>query len=358
MKSIHTLLLMSSISVLMVSCSSEGTDNAQLEADINPVIPKINGTVVEIRVADNQLVKKGDTLVIMDDDTHKIAVEQAEIALEQASRNVRVAANNKTSANVNVSNVTANSDAVLANLSSANATIESAQAQLAVAEKNYERYSQLLQQKSATQQQFDRAKADKVDAEAKLQTAISQRNVLMKQIDASKLQIANTHTQLSNTGENVGLAELAVKQAQTNLDAAKLQLSYCTILAPADGIVSKKNVQIGQVVAVGTPLMAIADDKKVWVVANFKETQIEKMHPGQAAEIKVDAYPDITFTGKVESLAQATGAKFSFLPADNATGNFVKVTQRIPVKVTVTENHNPQYPLRAGMSVYIKVKTN
>jgi membrane fusion protein (multidrug efflux system) len=125
-----------------------------------------------------------------------------------------------------------------------------------------------------------------------------------------------------------------------------------------DGIVSKKNIQIGQVVAPGQPLMAIADSKKIWVVANFKETQLEKIHPGQKAEIEVEAYSDGNFSGKVESIAQATGAKFSFLPADNATGNFVKVTQRIPVKIMLDEGAQKKYALRAGMSVNVTVNTN
>ncbi|SEV88015.1 membrane fusion protein, multidrug efflux system [Chitinophaga sp. YR573] len=358
MNTINTLLLSFSISVFMIGCSGEGTDNAQLEADISPVIPKIYSTVTEIRVNDNELVKAGDTLVILDDATFRIAVEQAEIGLLQALRNVKVAGINTASANVNVSNMTANSYAVSATMSSATAAIEAAKARLAVADKNYERYSQLLQQKSTTQQQFDQVKADKADADAKLQAAIGQRDALVKQIDASKLQVENTRTQVSGTQENIGLAELAVKEARTKLEAAKLQLSYCTIVAPVNGIVSKKNVQIGQVVATGTPLMAIANNKKFWVMANFKETQTQKMRTGQKVDIEVDAYPDTTFTGKVESLSQATGARFSFLPADNATGNFVKVTQRIPVKITMADNESPNYQLRAGMSVYVKVKTN
>lgn len=356
-KSIQNLLLVLTIPAILAGCSGEGTDNAQLEGDISPVIPKINSTVTDIRVADNQFVKKGDTLILLDAATFKIAVEQAEIALLQAGKNVKVAGNNQVSANVNVSNMTANSNAVSANLSSSNAAIASAKSRLAVAQKNMERYTQLLAQKSATQQQFDQVKADQVDADARLQAAIGQRDALVKQIDASKLQVANTRTQVSNTGENINLAELGVKQAQANLDAAKLQLSYCTLVAPADGIVSKKNVQVGQVVAIGEPLMAVANNKKVWVVANFKETQLKNMRVGQEVEIEVDAYSDTTFTGKVESIAQATGARFSFLPADNATGNFVKVTQRVPVKIVLTAGNSQNHPLRTGMSVYAKVKT-
>lgn len=358
MKTIYTLPLYALLSLSLIHCSSEGTDNAQLEADISPVIPKVNSTVVEVRVADNQLVKKGDTLVVLDNATFTIAVEQARIALLQAKQNLKVAGINKTSSHVDVSNATANSYAVSVTRASADAAVESAKVRLAVAVKNYERYERLLKSNSATQQQFDQVNADKVEAEARLQAAIGQRDALLKQIDASKFRVTNSRNNLSSNTENISLSELSVKQAETNLEAANLQLSYCTIVAPADGIVSKKNVQIGQVVSIGQALMAIADNKKIWVVANFKETQLEDIRPGQDVEVEVDAYPDTTFTGKVESLAQATGARFSFLPADNATGNFVKVTQRVPVKITMSENKNERYPLRAGMSVYVTVKTN
>ncbi|MFD1257723.1 HlyD family secretion protein [Mucilaginibacter terrae] len=354
----YHLIIISLFSVALAGCSGEGTDNAQLEADISPVIPKVNSTVTAVRVGDNQPVKKGDVLIVLDTATFKIAVSQAEIALAQAEKNVALADNNKTSASVNVSNVTANSDAVATTLTAAEADIASAKEQLQVAERNFDRYAKLLEQKSATQQQFEQFKANKAEAEAKLQSVVSKRNSLLKQIKAGRLEIANTRTQVSNTSEGISIARLAVKQAQVNLDAAKLQLSYCTIKAPANGIVSKKNVQVGQVVAIGEPLMAIANDNQVWVIANFKETQIEKMRVGQEVDIDVDAYSDTTFHGKVESFSQATGARFSFLPADNATGNFVKVTQRIPVKISMVADKNMKYPLRAGMSVNAKVKTN
>lgn len=343
---------------LMAGCSGETTDNAQLETDISPVLPKISSTVTQIRVADNQQVKKGDTLVILDEEPYKIALEQARITLKQAETSVALAKNNKTSANVSVSNVTASSEAVFASLTAADAAIESAREQANVANKNLERYTNLLQQKSATQQQFDQAKAAGIEATSRLKSTESQRNALLKQIDASKLQIQNTRNQVSSTAENITLADLAVEQARTALKSALLQLSYCTITAPVNGIVSKKNIQIGQVVAPGQPLMAIADNQKVWIVANFKETQLKNMRPGQQAEIEVEAYSDEKFTGKIESIAQATGAKFSFLPADNATGNFVKVTQRIPVKIMLDEGSQKKLALRAGMSVNVTVKTD
>lgn len=356
-KALLYLSVLCSLSILLTGCSSEGTDNAQLEADISPVIPKINSTVLSVRVADNQQVKRGDSLIVLDTATFAIAVSQAEISLLQALRNVNLATNNKASASVNVSSVTATSNAFSGTLASAKAEVESARVRLQVADKNAGRYTQLLAERSTTQQQSDQVNSDKVEASSKLQSALARLNALVKQIESSKMQITNTRTQVASSSEGISLAELAVRQAQMNLKAARLQLSYCTILAPADGVVSKKNVQVGQVVGIGEPLMAIVNNKLIWVVANFKETQIEKMKIGQAAEVSVDAYGSKTFNGKVESFAQATGAKFSLLPSDNATGNFVKVTQRIPVKIMMTEN-NSEYPLRAGMSVSVKVKLN
>lgn len=170
------------------------------------------------------------------------------------------------------------------------------------------------------------------------------------------MQVTTTQSTIHSSNDGIGLAELSVKQAENNLEAAKLQLSYCTITAPTSGVISKKNVQKEQVVAIGQPLMAITNNQNIWVVANLKETQIEKLKVGQEAEIEVDAYEDKIFKGKIESFSQATGAKFSLLPADNVTGNFVKVTQRIPVKIILMDKNNTSH-LRAGMSVAVKVNT-
>ncbi|NJN32953.1 MAG: HlyD family secretion protein [Saprospiraceae bacterium] len=168
--------------------------------------------------------------------------------------------------------------------------------------------------------------------------------------------ISTTQSTINTSDNGIALAELAVKQAEANLESAQLLLSYCVIKAPASGVISKKNVQKGQVVGIGQPLMAITNHEKIWVIANFKETQIEKMKIGQEAEIEVDAYEKKVFKGTIESFSQATGAKFSLLPPDNATGNFVKVTQRIPTKILIDEAKDTNYPLRAGMSVKVKIK--
>ncbi len=342
--------------IFLASCGGkQSTDNAQLETDISPVIPKINGIVSKIFVEDNQVVKEGDTILVLDDATYKIAVKQAEIAVLSAKKNTSLARSNKDVIGANISSVTANSNAVAANLSSAQAGVNAAKVKLEVSNKNYQRFKTLLEQKSTTQQQFDGIKAERDANEQLLKIAEGQVTALQQQIAASKTQIKSTAANASPLNEGIGLAELNVRQAETNLEAAQLQLSYCVVTAPCNGVVSKKNVQKGQVVSVGQPLMAITNNTKVWVVANFKETQIKNMKVGQEAEIEVEAY-DKTFKGKVESFSQATGSKFSLLPADNATGNFVKVTQRIPVKIVITDSSN-EYPLRAGMSVSVNVKT-
>lgn len=342
--------------IFLASCGGkQSTDNAQLETDISPVIPKINGTVSKIFVEDNQVVKEGDTIMKLDDANYIIAVKQAEIAVLIAKKGTSLARSNKDVIGANINSVTANSNAVAANLYSAQAGVNAAKVKLEVSNKNYQRFKTLLEQKSTTQQQFDGIKAERDANEQLLKIAEGQVTALQQQIAASKTQITSTAANANPLNEGIGLAELNVKQAEANLEAAQLQLSYCVITAPCNGVISKKNVQKGQVVAIGQPLMAITNNTKVWVVANFKETQIRNMKVGQEAEIEVEAY-DKTFKGKVESFSQATGSKFSLLPADNATGNFVKVTQRIPVKIVITDSNN-EYPLRAGMSVSVKVKT-
>ncbi len=357
MKNITTSLMIG-LSTILASCSgNEKTDNAQLEANISPVIPKINSTVIRVFVEDNQAVKEGDTLVLLDNASYKIAVQQAEIAVAVAKQNVQLSKSNKGTASSSVSAASANTSAIAANMASAKAGVEAAKVRLDVTTKNYQRFKNLLEQKSATQQQFDGIKAEKDAAEVQLSIAEAQIESLNKQIDASRYQVATTQSAVTTSDNGIGLAELSVKQAERNLEAAMLQLSYCFITAPGNGIISKKNVQKGQVVSIGQPLMAVADNQKIWVVANFKETQIEQMKVGQEAFISVDAYSDKDFKGKVSSFSQATGAKFSLLPADNATGNFVKVTQRIPVKIEFADANDANYPLRAGMSVTVKVKT-
>ncbi|MEI6410988.1 MAG: HlyD family secretion protein, partial [Bacteroidota bacterium] len=224
------------------------------------------------------------------------------------------------------------------------------------------RYETLVGQGAVTQQQFDAAKANKENSEAALQAAQAQVETARRQVEVSKRQTAAgqrqriaTATQAVVATKNVALAQTLIAQRKVDLENAQLNLSYTVIVAPTNGIIAKKAVQEGQLVNIGSPLCNLVNDAGVWVTANFKETQVAHMKAGQPVTVKVDAYKGMTFKAVVESIAPATGSKFSLLPPDNASGNFVKVVQRIPVRVAITEQPDPEHPLRAGMSAEVIV---
>jgi membrane fusion protein (multidrug efflux system) len=271
------------------------TDDAQIEGHIDPVLPRVSGYVTEVKVDDNQRVRAGDLLLRIDTRDLEAKIQTAAGAVENARAQVAVAKANVTAAE------TARGRAV----------------------GDLERYAALRKKEEISQQQYDTARAA---AEA----AAAERAAAAQAVAAARGQVA---------------------QKQADLDLAKLQLSYATVAAPSSGIVSKKNVEVGELVQAGQPLMAIVQDSGVWIVANYKETQLRKMRVGQPVTFEVDAYPKHVFHGRVDSFAAATGAKFSLLPPDNATGNFTKVVQRIPVKIVPTDPPDPNFPLRAGMSV-------
>lgn len=306
----------------------EDTDDAQLDNDINPVLSRVAGYVDQIRFEDNQLVNKGDTLVLLDDRDLEIKVEQAAAALENAKAAVSVAEANVSSA--------------IANFETAKSTVESSRIRVWKSSQDFTRFQNLLNDKAVTQQQYDAAKAEKETADAQQSISQRQQNAASAMVDAAKKQIT--------------VANANVSQKQADLDYAKLQLSYATIIAPATGIASKKNIQQGQFVNAGSSLFAIVADNNVYVLANFKETQLEKMQKGNPVEVIVDAFPDTKLEGTVYNFSAATGAKFSLLPPDNATGNFVKVIQRIPVKIALKGLETLKDKLRPGMSVKVSVK--
>lgn len=344
------------LALLLSSCGGQETDNAQVQADISPVIPKVGGTVLAVRVADNQRVRVGDTLALLDDRDFALRVEQAAIALAQAEANVGIARQSRRAADIGTGTESDNSAAAAAGIGTARAGVLTARARARQAQQSFQRQAALLAEQSTTQQSYDNAQAEKDATVAALAMAEAQVRVLTSQSAAAGKQVLSTRTQAEVAGSGVALAALAVRQARTALATARLQQSYTVLLAPASGVVSDKSVQVGQVVAPGQPLMKVAIDSKLWVVANFKETQLAEMKVGQAVEIKADTYSDKVFAGKIESLAPATGARFSLLPPDNATGNFVKVTQRVPVRIAFTEVPGAATPLRAGMSVTVEVK--
>lgn len=332
------------------------TENSQLQTNIVPIAPRIQGYVAAIYIKDNQVVKAGDTLVKLDDRDLKIRVEQAEINLENAKANVAVVKSNVSTADAAASATSTSIVTAEANVATAEANVEAAKIRAWNTNENYKRYQQLFDQTSATQQQYDQALTEKNAADKQVTIAEKQVAVAQAQLKATKQQTVASNTQANGVGTQVNVAEVVIKQRQAELDFAKLQLSYAYITAPYDGYISKKNVQIGQLLNPGQTICSVVDESSLWIVANFKETQIANMQPGQEVEVKVDAYPKEKIVGKVESIQAATGSTFSLLPADNATGNFVKVVQRIPVKIMIDKNQNKNVQLRAGMNVTVAVK--
>jgi membrane fusion protein (multidrug efflux system) len=319
----------------------EETDDAQVDGDISPIIPKVSGYVERLLVDDNTIVKAGDTLIVLDDRDLALKVLQAEAALENAKANLEAAK----------AGYTTSQETVLGSKSSLQASegnVEIAQVKARRAEQDFKRYEELIKTKSITQQQYEQAEADR-DA------ALKQLEVAKRQREASFRESSARQAQSTVSNRNIALAQTVVKEREADLEYAKLQLSYARIVAPSSGVISRKNVQIGQFVQAGQSLFALVTEKQKWVVANFKETQLEKMKPGQEVEIEVDAFPHESFKGKIESISPATGAKFALLPADNASGNFVKVVQRVPVKIILTDAPEKANLLRAGMNVIVDV---
>ncbi len=320
------------------------TDDAQLEGNLAPVIPRVSGYVTALKVTDNQLVKKGDTLIVLDQKDLLSRIEQAQAALDNANANLDVIR-----ANVNSSRQT--SDAYRSNTRAVQAQIQAARIRANRASQDFDRYANLIKDHSITQQQYDQALADKETAAAQLSVVENQRGQANSQTESSILQTRAT-------SEQIKVAQAQVKQRQADLDYAKLQLSYTAITAPESGTVSKRSVQEGQFVTAGQALFSLVLSDDIWVVGNFKETQLEKMRLNQTADIDVDAFPGEKFRGTVQSISGATGARFALLPPDNSTGNFVKVVQRIPVKIVLDKSdaHNKNLSLlRAGMNANVTV---
>lgn len=324
------------------SLHHEETDDAQIDATISPVIPRVGGYVNEVRVSDNQAVRKGDTLLILDDNDLRIKLDQAEAALAAAQSSLSVA-------QATTSAAEANTSTSQANISTVEAQIEAAKVNVWRATQDYNRYDNLVKDHSVTQQQYEQALAAKQTAERQLKVLQEQKNTASRQASASSSQ---THA----TSQQISVANANIKQKQADVENAKLMLSYTVITAPTDGLASKINIQQGQLVNAGQALFSIVASKTIWVTANFKETQIDKMKEGQKVTIHVDAFPGHDFSAKLSSFAAATGSKFALLPADNASGNFVKVVQRVPVKIVFTDASDKQLALlRPGMNVNVDV---
>jgi membrane fusion protein (multidrug efflux system) len=325
------------------SLSHETTDDAQVSANMSPIIPHVGGYVLKVYATDNQMVKKGDTLFTIDNRDYLVQYEQAKANLIGAESQLTVseAGINSSKANALVSN---------SNVNSASGNIESAKIKLWRAKNDFERYQNLYDNHSITVQQYEQSLASKQEAENNLKILQDQKNAT-----ASQYKMALSQTKVSEKQSTV--AEANIKSAQALLDAATLNLDYTIVTAPIDGQLSNVNLQAGQYVQPGQSLFYLVNTNDKWVIANFKETQLEKMEIGQKVSIEVDAFPGEEFEGQVKAFSPATGSKFSLLPPDNATGNFVKTVQRLPIKINFTSNNDKEKlaKLLSGMNVLVDV---
>lgn len=335
----------------------ESTDDAQIDGHINPISARVSGTVLRVLHEDNDFVKAGELLVELDPKDYQVAVDRARADLANAQASA-------IAANVSIPLTTTTSSGQLAAadaaVKSAEKEVEAAQARVQEAQANYTRVSadlkrmqQLVERDEVSRQQYDAAVAAAAAAGATLDAANSAVASAQSRAVQARAQAEAAHTvpeQIKVTRARAGAAVAEVQRAQAALEQAELNLQYTKIVAPVPGILNKRNVEPGQVVQAGQPLFSIVNLDDIWVTANFKETQLKYMRPGQKAEIKVDAYGH-TYNGTVESIAGASGARFSLLPPENATGNYVKVVQRIPVRIRIDKGEDLNHMLRPGMSV-------
>lgn len=316
----------------LLTRNEETTDDAFTDADVVTIAPKAAGYVTELRVRDNQRVKKGDLLVVIDPRDTTAQRDQA-----QAQLGLAVAQLHQAQAQLALSKVQ-----YPAQRDEAKAQVLKAQADMANAQAEYRR-QRGVDPRATTQQSIDSANAQLRSAQAGLASAQAQLEVA----EQVQLQIRQQET-------NVEARERQVDQAKAQLETATLNLSYTEVRAPFDGFVTKRNVQPGTLVQAGTALFSLVSPD-IWVVANFKESQLERMRPGNKVAITVDAWPDMKLEGHIDSIQQGSGARFSAFPAENATGNFVKIVQRVPVKIVIDKGLDPNMPLPLGLSVEPKV---
>jgi membrane fusion protein, multidrug efflux system len=377
---------------LWLTAGRESTDDAQVDAHVTPISARVGGPVLRVPVSDNQQVDAGAVLVELDPRDYPVAVEKARAELADAIAAAAAAQSNvpitstQTSSNVTtarggvqlaqggVDAAAKEVDAARARLTTAEARLREAEANATKSARDVERLRGLLAKDEVSQQQFDgtvaAAEAQKaaVDstrsqiAEADAGIRVAQSKLMQARAAAEQAQaeLRTTETgpeQIAGMKARAQAAEARVQQMQASLAQAELNLQYATVKAPVKGIVSRKTAEVGQTIQSGQPLMAIIPLDNVWITANFKETQLTNMRPGQAATLKVDAYGGREFKGRVDSIAAATGARFSLLPPENATGNYVKIVQRVPVKIVLDAGQNAEQLLRPGMSVEPTVYT-
>lgn len=372
----------------------ESTDDAQVDGHVIPVSPRISGTIIAVLVNDNQQVKAGQELVRLDPANYQVALQQAQAALATAEANVTESQANVPLTNINTQTLVRTSssqareseaavaaqqqaiNAARAKLNAANAALAGKQANLVKAEKDLLRFRELVSKDEISRQDYDAAvaaaesnraavdsaRADVVTAQHNLDQSVAQLNQMKARLSAAQIERSQSEAvrpkQQAVSEARYKQAQAQVRQRQADLDLAQLNVGYTTIRASVDGIVSRKNAEPGMHVSPGQQIMALVPLDDVWITANFKETQLKSMRPGQEVEISVDTYGGRKYRGHIDSIAAASGAKFSLLPPENATGNYVKVVQRIPVKIVLEPGENRDHSLLPGMSVEPTVLLN
>ncbi len=369
----------------------ETTDDAQIDGHVSPVAARVGGTVITIAVQDNQYVESGAVLAQLDPKDYQVAVEraradlaEAEAALAGSQTDVPITMTNtvtrltESSAGVGVAQASMTvTDRMVAmakaGLESARATVLQVQANYDQAAKDVERFRPLVAKEEVSRQQFDAAvaQADALkaglaaaqaqvgEAEANVRTqesALNRDRERVKEAQASEERARTGPQQVAVTKARAKSAAARVEQAEAALEQAELNLAYTTVKAPVAGIVSNRTIELGQIVQPAQPLLAVIPTEDIWVTANYKETQLRAMKPGQKVSIRVDV-DGRDYEGHVDSIAGATGARFSLLPPENATGNYVKVVQRLPVKILIEPGQDKEHRLRPGMSVEATVHT-
>lgn len=352
------LLLLVGAAFWYRAAGREGTDDAQIDGHVSPVAARVSGTVTEVFVNDNQVVSAGTLLVRIDPRDYETALGRARADLADAEAAARAARANvpmtATTAAAGVREAGGEVGTAQARVAAAQAQVEEARANEVKAARDLERFAALLAKDEVSRQEHDRAAAEATAARARREAAEAGLREAGQGVHSAGASLQKAQTvpeQVHIARAQAEAADARVQQAKAALEQAVLNRQYTELKAPVAGVISKRSAEVGQVVQAGQALMAVVPLEDVWVTANFKETQLKKIRVGQPVTISVDAYGGREYHGHVDSIAAATGARFSLLPPENATGNFVKVVQRVPVKIVIDKGQDREHLLRPGMSV-------
>jgi membrane fusion protein (multidrug efflux system) len=399
LRSRRRVVLPAAIAVVLLIVASwwmlrgrESTDDARVRASIHPIAPRVQGMVVAVHVKDNQAVAAGDVLFEIDRRDFEVARDRRRADLEEATARARAATTGVPVVATTTESALAGARATVddaragvrlaekslaaaeAGLSGAEARLRQAQAEHARAARDQERLAPLVERDEISKQEYDaaveneHARAAAVDAAqasvtaaghetAAAESRLAQARAEVRRREAEAAAASTAPQRVTMTEAEAASAEARVEQASAELRRAELDLEYTVVRAPVSGVVARKSVEVGEFVRPGQAVLAVVALDEVWVVANFKETQVRSMRPGQRARVEVDAYPGRDYEGHVESIGAATTSSFSLLPPENASGNFVKVVQRLPVKIVFDQPQDRGRPLRPGMSVIARVYT-